>query len=84
MSLKRYAAKRDANEKAIRTALEARGVHVTPISGKGAPDLLCRFRGALYAFEVKAEKGRQTAAQAVTDWPVIRSVEDALKLLGAV
>jgi Holliday junction resolvase len=71
--------RRDANEKAIVKALEAVGAHVTKISGEGAPDLLVRFQGRLWAFEVKAAKGKQTEAQIETQWPVIRSVEDALQ-----
>ena len=82
------ARKRDANEKAIRKALEAVGAEVTPISGKGAPDILVRFRGNSdarpYAFEIKSWKGKQTAAQRVTNWPVVRTVEEALEAIGAV
>jgi Holliday junction resolvase len=74
--------RRDANEKAIVKALEAVGAHVTKISGEGAPDLLVRFQGRLWAFEVKAAKGKQTEAQIETQWPVIRSVEDALHAIG--
>jgi hypothetical protein len=77
------ARRRDANEKAIRSALEAAGATVTPISGKGAPDLLVRFRGQLYAFEVKGAKGKQTAAQQRTDWPIVRTDGDALAAIGA-
>lgn len=76
------ARKRDANEMPIRKALEAVGAHVTPVSGKGAPDLLVRFRGQLWGFEVKSGKGQQTAAQRETDWPIVRSVGDALALMG--
>lgn len=77
------ARKRDANEKPVRAALEAVGADVTPISGKGAPDLLVRFRGRLFAFEVKGEKGKRTEAQEESDWPIIRSADDALKAIGA-
>lgn len=76
------ARRRDVNEKPIRKALEAVGAHVTPISGKGAPDLLVRFQGRLWAFEVKSQKGQQTEAQLETEWPIVRSVEDALAALG--
>lgn len=74
--------KRDANEKAIRAALEAVGATVTPISGKGAPDLLVQRQGTLYAFEVKSAKGKQTAAQLDSQWPIVRSVEEALQVIG--
>ena len=76
------ARKRDANEQPIVDALTGVGAHVTKVSGKGAPDLLVRFRAALYAFEVKSQKGTQTAAQLETQWPVIRSPEDALRAIG--
>jgi Holliday junction resolvase len=55
--------KRDANEKAIRKALEAAGAIVMPISGEGAPDLLVSYRGDLYALEVKSQIGTRTEAQ---------------------
>lgn len=81
--------RRDANERAIVAALEAVGMHVTRLSGPGAPDLLVRAPGAslrlgvgLYAFEVKGEKGRRTAAQQDTGWPIVRSVSEALAAVG--
>jgi hypothetical protein len=76
------ARRRDTVEKAIRAALRAVGADVTPISGPGAPDLLVRFRSRLWAFEVKGAKGTRTEAQAVTRWPVVRSVDEALKAIG--
>lgn len=75
--------KRDANEKPIVDALRAVGAHVTRISGEGAPDLLVSFQGDLWAFEVKSAKGKRTEAQTETQWPVIRSVEDGLRAIGA-
>lgn len=75
--------RRDSVEKSIVEALRAIGADVTPVSGKGAPDLLVRFRSALWGFEVKAAKGARTAAQQRTQWPVIRSVDEALKAIGA-
>ncbi len=77
------ARKRDAMEKPIVEALEAVGADVTRISGKGAPDLLVRFRARLYAGEVKSEKGTQTEAQVKTGWPIWRSVDEALAAIGA-
>ena len=74
--------RRDANEKAIREALEAIGCDVTPISGKGAPDLLVRLRGQLWAFEVKSGKGQRTEAQESSRWPIVRSVDQALAYFG--
>lgn len=83
MSLNRWSARRDATEKPIRKALDAVGATNWRISGKGAPDLLVRFRGHLYAFEVKSDKGRRTTAQDETAWPIVRSVDDALQAIGA-
>jgi len=74
--------RRDAAEKPIVEALRARGVDVTQISGEGAPDLLVRFRGRLYAFEVKSGKGKRTEAQEATQWPIVRTVDDALRMVG--
>lgn len=76
--------RRDANEQPIVDALRALGAHVTRISGKGAPDLLVRHRGQLHAFEVKSEKGSRTAAQELTEWPIVRSVDEALRVIGAI
>lgn len=77
------ARRRDIAEKGIREALEAVGAHVTPLSGKGAPDLLVRFRG-LWAFEVKSGKGKRTEAQEDSQWPIIRTAQEALEAIGAV
>lgn len=78
--------RRDQNERAIVEALRAIGAHVCLISGPGAPDILVRVPGAtwgrLYAFEIKSDKGKQTAAQRETQWVVIRSVEEALMAVG--
>lgn len=80
------ARRRDVMEKPIVQALEAVGAHVTRISGKGAPDILVLYPraswGRLYAFEVKSGKGKQTEAQLATQWPVIRSVQEALEAVG--
>jgi hypothetical protein len=75
--------RRDASEQPIVDALRAVGADVTRISGKGAPDLLVRYRGRLNAFEVKTGKGKQTDAQTVTDWPIVRTVDEALQAIGA-
>jgi Holliday junction resolvase len=76
--------RRDANEKAIVDALRAVGAHVTRISGDGAPDILVRHAGGrLWAFEVKSAKGKQTEAQQETDWPILRTVDEALAAIGA-
>ena len=72
--------RRDANEGTIIEALEAVGASVWRISGTGCPDLLVRYRGVLYAGEVKTRKGRLTAAQG--DFEVWLTPEDALSAIG--
>lgn len=76
------ARKRDMNEKPIIQALRSVGARVTPVSGAGAPDLLVRWQGRLYGFEVKSKTGKQTEAQEETNWPIVRSVDDALIAIG--
>lgn len=78
------ARKRDANEKPITDALRRLGADVTPVSGRGAPDILVRWQGRVFGFEVKSEKGRQTEAQENTNWTIIRDINDALREIGVV
>lgn len=82
MSLHRRNPRRDANEPAIVDALLAAGATIYRLSGKGQPDLLVRFRGIWTPLEVKTTTGRLTKAQAAIDWPIVRSVEDALTAIG--
>lgn len=82
MSLHRWNPKRDATEPAIVRALESVGAEVWKLSGRGLPDLLVRFRGVLYAGEVKTKTGRLRASQG--QFPVWRTPEDALTAIGAV
>jgi Holliday junction resolvase len=82
MGLKRWSARRDAIEKPIVQALRAVGADVTRVSGKGAPDLLVRYKGRIAVFEVKSAKGDRTVAQDETKWPIVRSVEEALREIG--
>lgn len=83
VSTHRWGAKRDAAEKGLVAGLQAVGAEVTRISGKGAPDLLVAFRGRLYAFEVKSKSGKRTEAQEVSQWPIVRTMDEALKAIGA-
>lgn len=85
MSFRRGGAKkrRDANEPAIRQALHAVYAETWQVSGEGLPDLLVRYQGRLFAFEVKSEKGTQTASQQQTNWPLVRTTDEALKAIGA-
>jgi hypothetical protein len=74
-------------EKPIVDTLRAIGWHVTRISGEGAPDILVRKRndpsGWCQGFEVKSGKGARTAAQDETQWPIVRTVSEALHAIGA-
>lgn len=83
MSVNRWAAKRDQNEKPIVEALEAVGVEVWKISGKDKPDLLTRYRGRWMPLGVKMPKGALTAAeQSGVKWPLVRTVDQAYAALG--
>jgi Holliday junction resolvase len=58
MKRNKFAARRDENEPEIIAALEARGIDVTPIQGRGKkepPDLLCGFAGLTVLIEVKRD-----------------------------
>lgn len=74
--------RRDSAERPIVDALRALGAIVFPVSAPGAPDLFVRYRGRWSAFEVKTGKGTLTKAQhlagAEREWPVIRTVQDAI------
>jgi hypothetical protein len=74
--------RRDANEPAILEALRAVGAECWQISGRSLPDLLVRYRGVYYAAEVKTLKGRLRETQGA--FPVWRTVDDALRAIGAV
>lgn len=83
--------KRDANEKGIVEALRKCGASVLRISEEGAPDLLVSFKSGhrreLALLEIKAHRGRQTAAQLKFEadgWMVyiVRTVDEALKVIG--
>lgn len=76
------ARRRDANEADIVDALRQVGANVTPISGRGAPDILVRFQGRLYGFEIKGATGKRTEAQQDTQWQIVRSVDEVMKALG--
>jgi hypothetical protein len=90
--LMRRAAKVDANQDAIVSALRAAGASVQSLApiGKGCPDLLVACRGAMFLLEIKAEKGKVNDAQVKwhAEWraPVhtVRSPEDALRAVGAI
>jgi len=88
MSIHRQAAKRDANEAAIVKALEQLGCTVQRLSATGCPDLLVGYHGVNWLFEVKVAKGTLTDDELFWHelWngqvAVIRSVDDALRVMG--
>ena len=91
MSIKRYAARRDNNERAIVDALEGVGATVVSISENGVPDLLVGWRGETYLIEVKGKRGKLTPPQEafIGGWDgspvrVVRSVNEALQAIGAI
>ena len=89
----RMAARRDANEDQIVSALEACGAHVETINDAGRFDLLVWYRGYTLLLEVKDGR-KPPSAQALTpaeekfhrEWPgdnlhIVNSVDAALALL---
>lgn len=91
MSVKRYAAKRDSNETEIIAALHSVGASVAQISAKGLPDLLVGWRGKTFLMETKTRRGKLTPSQQqfIAAWDgapvvVVRSIDDALKAIGAI
>lgn len=75
--------RRDANEAAIVEALRSIGCEVWQISGRGVPDLLvwrpCVRR--YYPMEVKTATGKQKPSQVGTPWPIVRSVDQAIRVV---
>lgn len=92
----RRAAKVDANQEQVVSALRAAGAAVQSLAaiGKGVPDLLVSFRGNLFLLEVK-DGAKVPSAQKLTDaqvkwhqaWgalvEVVNSPEQALRAVGA-
>ena len=88
----RRAAKVDANQDAIVSALRAAGASVQSLApiGKGCPDLLAAFRGAMYLLEVKDGKAKPNELQ--QRWHiawcapvhVVREPDEALRVIGAI
>lgn len=86
MSLKRYAARRDANEPEIFRALRDVGALVLPLDKF---DALVLFRGKIHMMDCKVKKGRATKNQDKLineGWPLafVRDELSALKMIGAV
>jgi hypothetical protein len=87
----RRAAKVDANQEQIVSALRAAGASVQSLApiGKGCPDLLVAFRGQMYLIEIKRGKGKVNELQGKWhgDWKadvyVAYDPEQALQIIGA-
>lgn len=88
MGIPKHNPKRDVNELEIIRALEWAGATVVRLSAKGVPDLLVGIDNQTYLLEVKTDKGALTTDQTVffSTWAgqaaVVRSIEDALKVIG--
>ena len=88
----RRAARVDANQPEIVKALRAAGASVQHLHtiGRGCPDLLVGFRGNNWLLEVKDHNGTLTADERTWSaiWrgqvDVVRSADDALRLIGAI
>lgn len=87
MTLKRFAARRDASEPDIIKALRACGFSVQQLSGTDVPDLLIGKHGVTRVVEVKT--GKRALEEGQRDWwanwrgnglIVLRTVEDVEKL----
>jgi hypothetical protein len=78
--------RRDAIEPAIIEALRARGAQTWQVGGRGLPDLLVWYRNHPVVLELKSGHARLSAVQARADapWPVVRTVEEAVKAVEAV
>jgi hypothetical protein len=88
----RRAAKVDANQEQIVSALRAAGASVQSLAsiGKGCPDLLVAFRQAMYLLEVKRGTAKPNPMQYDwhADWMaevyVVRTADEALRVIGAI
>lgn len=92
----RRAAKVDANQDAIVSALRAAGASVQSLApiGKGCPDLLVGIGGAtgeaLFLMELKVERAQPNDKQLKwhADWKtqvhVVRTPDEALRVIGAI
>jgi len=87
----RRAARVDANQEQIVSALRAAGASVQSLApiGKGCPDLLVAFRGDMHLIEVKQGKGKTNDLQKEwheawkADVHVVYGPEEALRVIGA-
>jgi Holliday junction resolvase len=88
----RRAAKVDANQDQIVSALRAAGASVQSLApiGQGCPDLLAARAGQMWLFEVKTGKAEPNDLQKRwhiawnADVHVVRSPDEALRVIGAI
>ena len=90
----RRAAKVDANQDQVVSALRAAGASVQSLApiGKGCPDLLVSFKDGLFLFEVKNKHGKNEVNEAQQKWHIawngtvhiVYDAEQALKVIGAI
>lgn len=89
----RLAARTDGNHTPIVKGLRQAGVivHDTSRLGDGFPDIACLVQGRVYLLEIKTAKGKLTRDEreffdAWAGGPVyiVRSVEDALEIMGLI
>lgn len=88
----RRAAKVDQNQDQIVTALRAAGATVQSLAaiGKGCPDILAAFRGAMFLMEIKRGKAEPNGLQQKwhIQWNapvhVVYGPDDALRAIGAI
>ena len=73
--------RRDGNEPAILEALHAYGVQTWQINGCKLPDVIALFRGRWTVFGIKTPKGRLRPGEDLAPWPLVRSVEEAIRLV---
>jgi hypothetical protein len=86
-----YARRTDENQRIIVAALRAAGASVEPTynQGRGVPDIVAGFRGVNYWLEIKTDSGKLTGDEVRwhNEWrgqvAIVRSVEDALREIGA-
>ena len=85
VSLARFAKRRDAAERDIVAALEQVGVRVYRLDQPA--DLLCWYRNNWHVLEVKSRKRndqpKQDEFRVLTGTPVVATVQEALKAVGA-
>jgi hypothetical protein len=92
--LMRLAAKVDANQTQVVSALEAAGASVQSLAklGRGCPDILVAFRGSNHVMEIKNPKGKNKVSDDQTKWHIswrapvhiVRTPDEALRAIGAI